>query len=231
MLVYTCTGGLISVHKRNAASVSDQLIEKVASVVAYLFGSAQLQEDTHTLTFTPVLGSGSHSWQSARASELVSKLNVFGSQAPMDSNATDSITTADGWVYDFVGRRWSRNRLADRRLRVIGRKRCDLEELHDDHITAIEAMWEAIKRFEVMGGKSPQHEESAEATAVMQAFEALLSRSDCCFFKAVFEIASDDLHLATYLVKQAARALCGLSAVELLVIHGEKRSGKDTYVF
>lgn len=230
-LVYSCTDGLVTVDPRSDTSVNDRIVQKVGHIVAYLFGSAQVQEGSIQMLFTAIAGAGNFAWQSTRARELISKLNVSGSQVPFDHNCRDTIVTPDGWTYDFVSRSWSKNRLADRRLRIIGRTRTELEDLDDGLVAAIASLWEAIQHFESTGGKSAQTEDSPAAAAVMAAFHVLMARGDSTFFHALFEICSDDLHLATYLLKQLTRALCGLSAVELLMLQGEKRSGKNTIVF
>jgi hypothetical protein len=46
----------------------------------------------------------------------------------------------------------------------------------------------------------------------------------------LLQACNDDIDVALYLVKQACRCIAGLKFVELLILWGVKRSGKDTFV-
>ena len=60
--------------------------------------------------------------------------------------------------------------------------------------------------------------------------DALLGLPSCRWFRSLYAATNTDIDVALYLVKQATRSLAGLRFVELLILYGCKRSGKDTYV-
>ena len=71
--------------------------------------------------------------------------------------STDTITTQDGYVYDFQAKRWSPNSLALGNYRACGKLRAKLEnrELAPEELEALIAcMWEKIQIFEASGGQS-----------------------------------------------------------------------------
>ena len=65
---------------------------------------------------------------------------------------------------------------------------------------------------------------------VHEAFHALLHLEQSAWLTALFECLGEDIDLTLYLIKHACRCVAGLKFVELIILYGAKRSGKDTFV-
>ena len=230
-VISVCINGVVRQYRRSDAEVNDAIIEFVAVTCAKFFGHRTNWGDVDVepiFEMTPP--SGARAWQRSRAVELCSDLNTFGVQPAFDVNVVDSVTTADGWTYLFSSRSWQRNRLADGRLRVVGKTRDDLSTVSGEHQTLVWSLWDAVHAFEASGGRSIATEESPEQQVVMDALAALLQCEGCEWFRALLQTCNNDVDVAIYLVKQACRCIAGLKYVEVLLLYGCKRSGKDTFV-
>ena len=226
---YTLVDGCIRMQKRGDAAVLDHIITMVADRCKQHFGRFHRQHDETWFEATPP--SGSREWQTTRARQLCSDLNIFGRQPTLDMKATtqDTMTTADGWTYSFASKTWVRNTLRLGRFRIVGKTRAECQAIGDTLDALISTMWTTIHANEAAGGTT-LNGDTPEARAALEATAAVAAHPDGVWFGKLAEACNDDLDMAIYLVKQATRVLAGLSFVELLILFGAPRSGKDTFV-
>ena len=236
MNIFTFMDGRIQKTKRNSVSSHDCMTKMVAATLETFFGrmrhaveDRRHDGDIELAHFIHRSPSGCRSWQRMRAQEICMDLNVSSAQPRMDANAEDTFTTLDGWVYSFPTKTWCRNSLRMGMMRTSGKTRSEIEDLNPVHKSLITTLWAALQRFEANGGKTLVGESEASQEEVLTAVDALLASEHCRWFKYLVQTCNN-IDVALYLVKVACRATAGLKFVELVILYGVKRSGKDTFV-
>jgi hypothetical protein len=90
-----------------------------------------------------------------------------------------------------------------------------------------------VKNFEAHGGQAlnePREDVKDLADQATEAFHRVIDHEQSEWMRSLFECLNENIDLALYLIKQCTRVAAGLTYVELLIIHGPLRSGKDTFV-
>ena len=216
-------------RSRGPGQVGDELVTKVATILEVYFGVPEWDNLRRIWTYRPC-HTNDRNWQKQIATHIQTDLSVFGRQLPMDLAASDTITTLDGWTLDSASRTWRRNTLRDCRLRVLGKTRAELTNISSSHYDAIASLWTAVRDYEAQGGRSVANDDHPLAATARDAFARLLAHEDAEWFRNFHAACGEDMDVTLYLIKQGSRAIWGLRFVELLVLHGAKRSGKDTFV-
>ena len=225
----------LSRRSRNNEAV-DHLVVKVASVLEGFFGKPQWSRRVssdgtleYEVNYVHRRPGGRQEFQRIVAHDMLTHLSVHAAQPAMDLHASNTLTTLDGWTWHFSEKRWVRNTLRSAMLRVCAKKREELD-VSEDLKLRIWNLWDAIKAFEEAGGKSVTYGEEPSPQPVLEALSRLLSSPHGKWFKALYQGTNEDVDLTIYLIKQSCRCVAGLLFVELLIIYGAKRSGKDTFV-
>ena len=238
--VYTMVDHRIHLTARGAAAAVDVLTDKVAVVLEEVFGTFHMtlgfqnHDDgdgttTYETHYDHRAPAGDRGWQITRAHQLLTDLNVHATQQPMDRDAPGTLTTLDGWIWNFSSCTWTRNTLRAGMFRVCAKTRAELS-LPDDLLNAIAVLWHNMRVFEAAGGRSVVYGEDPSPQPVHEAFHALLALPSGQWLKSLYECLSEDIDLTMYLIKHACRSIAGLKFVELIILHGPLRSSKDTFV-
>jgi hypothetical protein len=69
-----------------------------------------------------------------------------------------------------------------------------------------------------------------EAAAANAAYDAVVAHPKAEYFRALDAVLFGQRDVVLYLLKQCTRVAAGLTFVELLILWGALRSGKDTFV-
>jgi len=218
--------GRIHVMPRAQGGPRDALLMKVVDTLYATYGRLRYQTYRETTAYFSPMGSiGNLGFQNTIAAGVQPRLNV-GGILPRDGMSKDKLLTRDGWYWDFKAKSWIQNTKDTRLYRVCGRTRAELD---DDNLCPpdlqelIRELWSAVGVCETSASEEAYH-------AMCEAYEAVKVHPKSVFFRNQDEVLFGEKDVVLYLLKHFTRVGAGLSFVELLVIWGALRAGKDTCI-